>query len=261
MNEWINEWMNGVLGHICQDGEMNEMTLPSRHHIQNLSPGGLMPSTLPLGHGGSPQYWFFYKWAFVSLKPECQSGGRTRHLQHSKQTALTTAPGPHIQLWCCMPPTDCMQDAGLPPLFTWDISTISGTYRQSPEKFTVKIIIGKAYMFRIHVLTKSGHWDIIWRRKGSAIFTYHCGTWHTGILLRSFYQTNLLTVSLCGDSLSKYPGPVFSYKLRDLAGFGLVEMVISTNTKPTIYRNVYEDTGPDQLLISIGVRSYIGNTS
>ena len=27
-----------------------------RHRIRNLSPGGLRPSTLPLGHGGSPQY-------------------------------------------------------------------------------------------------------------------------------------------------------------------------------------------------------------
>ena len=33
------------------------MTLSSRHRIRNSSPGGLMPSTLPLGHGGSLQYW------------------------------------------------------------------------------------------------------------------------------------------------------------------------------------------------------------
>ena len=33
------------------------MTLSSRHSIWNSSPGGLRPSTLPLGHGGSPQYW------------------------------------------------------------------------------------------------------------------------------------------------------------------------------------------------------------
>ena len=37
---------------------------------------------------------------------------------------------------------------------------------------------------------------------------------------------------------------VFSYKLRYIAGFGLVEMAISTNPKPTIYRNLYENTGP-----------------
>ena len=39
------------------DGEMIEMTPPSRFWIQNLIPGGLRPSTLPFGHVGSPQYW------------------------------------------------------------------------------------------------------------------------------------------------------------------------------------------------------------
>ena len=36
---------------------MIEMTLSSRHRIRKSSPGGLRSSTLPLGHGGSPQYW------------------------------------------------------------------------------------------------------------------------------------------------------------------------------------------------------------
>ena len=44
-----------------------------------------------------------------------------------------------------------------------------------------------------------------------------------------------------------YPGPVFSYKLRYIVGFWLVEMAISTNQKPTIYRNLYENTAPGQL--------------
>ena len=39
---------------------------------------------------------------------------------------------------------------------------------------------------------------------------------------------------------------VFSYKLRYIVGFGLAEMAISTNPKPTIYRNLYENTGPGQ---------------
>ena len=38
-------------------------------------------------------------------------------------------------------------------------------------------------------------------------------------------------------------GAVFSYKLRYIVGFWLVEMAISTNQKPTIYRNLYENTG------------------
>ena len=56
--------MNRALGHLCahidktgpgeppEDSEMIEMTLSSRHRIRNSSPGGLRPSTLPLGHGG-----------------------------------------------------------------------------------------------------------------------------------------------------------------------------------------------------------------
>ena len=40
------------------------------------------------------------------------------------------------------------------------------------------------------------------------------------------------------------PGPVFSYTLRYIVGFWLVEMTISTNQKPTIYRNLYENTEP-----------------
>ena len=68
--EWWEKWneMNRALGHLCahigwtgpgepsEDGEMIEMTLSSRHRIRNSIPGGLRPSTLPLGHGGSPQY-------------------------------------------------------------------------------------------------------------------------------------------------------------------------------------------------------------
>ena len=40
-------------------------------------------------------------------------------------------------------------------------------------------------------------------------------------------------------------GIVFSYKLRYIAGFWLVEMAISTYQKPTIYCILYDDTGPE----------------
>ena len=43
-------------------------------------------------------------------------------------------------------------------------------------------------------------------------------------------------------------GSIFSYKLRYIVGFWLVEMAISTNQKPTIYRNLYENTGPKRIL-------------
>ena len=44
------------------------------------------------------------------------------------------------------------------------------------------------------------------------------------------------------------PGPVFSYKLRYIVGHGLVQMAISTNPEPTIYRNVYENGAPEELV-------------
>ena len=39
-------------------------------------------------------------------------------------------------------------------------------------------------------------------------------------------------------------GP-YSSKSYDMHASGLVEMVISTNLRPTIYRNLYENTGID----------------
>ena len=41
--------------------------------------------------------------------------------------------------------------------------------------------------------------------------------------------------------------PVLSYKLRYIVGFGLVEMAVWTRPKPTIYRNLYYNTGPDSI--------------
>ena len=62
------------------------MTLPSRQNIQNMNPGGLRPSSLPLGHNieslqASRQETFYF------LKFECALG-------LSKHAALTTAPVP-----------------------------------------------------------------------------------------------------------------------------------------------------------------------
>ena len=60
--------MNGVCAHVgstgqeesSEDGEMNAITLPSRHRIGNSSPDALRPSMLPLGHGGSPRYFLYF---------------------------------------------------------------------------------------------------------------------------------------------------------------------------------------------------------
>ena len=53
--------MNGVFGHLCAylgktgtgPPPEDEMTQPSGHRTRNSCPGGLRPSKLPLGHGGS----------------------------------------------------------------------------------------------------------------------------------------------------------------------------------------------------------------
>ena len=72
------------------------MTLSSRHRTRNSSPGGLRPSTLPLGHGGSPQYWLSHvdgeETFFVSFKPP-RPGTEPRTLAW-KAAVLTTTLGP-----------------------------------------------------------------------------------------------------------------------------------------------------------------------
>ena len=76
---------------------MNVMTLPSRHRIRNSNAVGVRPRTqgLPLVRGGSQQYTSERgKNIFFFLKLDSQSGVRNRDRRHSKQAALTTAPGP-----------------------------------------------------------------------------------------------------------------------------------------------------------------------
>ena len=54
---------------------------------------------------------------------------------------------------------------------------------------------------------------------------------------------------IINTAIENVPGSVFSYKLRYIVGFWLVEMAISTNQKPTIYLNLYKNTGPDLLIV------------
>ena len=74
------------------------MTLSSRHRIRNSSPGGLRPSTLLLGHGGSPQYWLSHvdgeETIFVSFKPP--SPGTEPRTLAWKAAVLTTTLGDDI---------------------------------------------------------------------------------------------------------------------------------------------------------------------
>ena len=77
------------------------MTLSSRHRIRNSSPGGLRPSTLHLGHGGSTQYWLSHvdgeETFFVSFKTP-RPGTEPRALAW-KAAVLTTNLGPPPLGW------------------------------------------------------------------------------------------------------------------------------------------------------------------
>ena len=68
-------------------GEMNDMTLLFWHRICNSSPGGLRPSTLPLDHGGFPQYWIFTsgRGRNILFLSNLKSGARTRDLPRFSQ--------------------------------------------------------------------------------------------------------------------------------------------------------------------------------
>ena len=54
--------------------------------------------------------------------------------------------------------------------------------------------------------------------------------------------------------ITRGPGPVFSYKY-DIS----VEMAISTNQKPTIYRNLYENVGSETSVFTANVRWVLGH--
>ena len=61
---WWDDWDDTVL----------------QHKIRNSSPGGLRPSTLPLGHGGSPQYWLSHvdgEETFFCFFQTAETGNRT----------------------------------------------------------------------------------------------------------------------------------------------------------------------------------------
>ena len=76
--------------------EWADTALPTQE-VRNLGPGDLRPCTLPLGHGGSLQYWIFTSnrgrniWFFETWMSERKWA---RDLRLSKQVYLTTAPGP-----------------------------------------------------------------------------------------------------------------------------------------------------------------------
>ena len=97
-------------------------------------PGGVRPSTLPLGHGGSPQYWFITserEETFFSLKLKGQSGVRTHDIWLSKQAALTTAPGPpprtYVHMYRCKPTDVHFTDLSSTPVIVDEIDAADTT--------------------------------------------------------------------------------------------------------------------------------------
>ena len=79
-----------------EDGDMTEMTLPSRHRIRNSNPGVLMPCPLLLIHVGSPQYWIFTDEQGSNILFLCKTWLSNIFF---KQATLTTAPGPQPQIF------------------------------------------------------------------------------------------------------------------------------------------------------------------
>ena len=70
---------------------LNQLTLPSRHRIQNSNHKYLRTNTSPFGHEDSPQYWNFTReWGanIFFFEPVYQIGGRTRYLRRYEQTAF-----------------------------------------------------------------------------------------------------------------------------------------------------------------------------
>ena len=77
------------------------MTLSSKHRIRNSSPGGLRPSTLPLGHGGSPQYWLPHvdgEETFFCFFQTAETGNRTPN-SGVKGSGANHYPRAPAQLW------------------------------------------------------------------------------------------------------------------------------------------------------------------
>ena len=67
---------------------------------------------------------------------------------------------------------------------------------------------------------------------GNILFIFHFLPDHSCI-----YTQKLIIIH---NTNNFWSGAIFSYKLRYIVGFGLVEMAISTNPKPTVYLNLYE---------------------
>ena len=78
---------------------MSEMTLPPRHRIRNSSPAGLRPSTLLLGHEGSPQNFEWMGKKHFCFFQTAETGKRTPNsgVTGSGANHYPRAPAPHTR--------------------------------------------------------------------------------------------------------------------------------------------------------------------
>ena len=74
-------------------------------------------------------------------------------------------------------------------------------------------------------------------------FNRKCSWKHRNINSIEYANISLLKENFL-ESIVIYEKAPGSNELQYIVGFGMVEMAISTNPKPTIYRNLYENTGP-----------------
>ena len=73
----------------------------------------------------------------------------------------------------------------------------------------------------------------------------HIGEHAALAILDEYHRKRLSRKTTTQGLTGRVSDTVFSNKLRYIASFGLVEMAISTNPKPAIYHNLYENMGPD----------------
>ena len=64
--------------------------------------------------------------------------------------------------------------------------------------------------------------------------------------IRHTRMTLMCATASLSNNIGSMPVSVFSYSVRYMIGFRLVEMAIPTNLKPTIYPNLYENTDPGE---------------
>ena len=129
---------------------MSETTLPSAHRIRTSNHGGLRPRTLPLGHGGSPQFlrvggedFFFFQTETGTLTPNSnvKGSGANHH--------------PGIPFFIFFSNTEYFSS----PFMQCIMHSIVHTFFFSAAKY-IHIIILQAFFVRVDQLLLVIFWDL-----------------------------------------------------------------------------------------------------